>query len=117
MEAIEHTFIVEVSLDEVPRFMIELQNDNHLQLTDEHVVHVGLSMEEQSEVHVEPMMEEDVHPSFGLAIDEGQHRDDTLGFQHSLLQRCPDRVYSIISPPLRTRLREVELSRHIRGDD
>ena len=45
--------------------------DIHIQLTDEHVLHVGLSMEEQLEAHVEPMMEEDVQPSFRLAIDEG----------------------------------------------
>ena len=40
--------------------MTELQNDNHLQLIDEHVLHVGLSMEEKLEAHVKPMMEEDV---------------------------------------------------------
>ena len=53
--------------------MTELRDNNHLQLTDEKLLHVGLSMEEQLEAHVEPMMEEDVQPSFGLAIDEGQH--------------------------------------------
>jgi len=51
--------------------MTELQNGNHLQLTDEHVLHVGLSMEEQLEAHAKPMMKEDVKPSFGIAIDEG----------------------------------------------
>ena len=40
-EAVEHT-----SIDEASRSMKELQNDNHLQLPDEHVFHVGLSMAE-----------------------------------------------------------------------
>ena len=51
------------------------------------------------EAHVESMMDEDVGPSFGLTIDEGKHRDHTLGFQHSLLQRHIDMIYNIISPP------------------
>ena len=46
VETIEHTSILEVSIDEASRSMTELQDDNHLQLTDEHVLHVGLSMEE-----------------------------------------------------------------------
>lgn len=74
------------------RSMTELSDDNHLQLTGQHVLHVGLYMEEQLEAHVEPMMEEDVQPSFGLAIDEGKHRDHTLGFQHSSLQRRTERI-------------------------
>ena len=97
--------------------MTKLQNDNHLQLTDEHALHVGLFMEEQLEVHVEPMIAEDVQPSFGLAIDEGKHRYHTLGFQHGLLQRHIDRIYNIISPPVCIGLREAELSRHTKGDD
>jgi len=51
--------------------MTEFSNDNHLQLTSEHVLCVGLSMEGQLEARVESTMEEDVQPSFGLAIDEG----------------------------------------------
>lgn len=31
-------------------------------------------MEEQLEAHVDLVMEEDVQPSFGLAINEGQQR-------------------------------------------
>ena len=41
-----HTTIGEVSIDEASRSMTELQNESHLQLTDEHVLHVQLSMEE-----------------------------------------------------------------------
>lgn len=62
---------------------------------------------------VESMMEEDVQPSFGLAIDEGQHRDHTLGFQHSSLQRRIDGTYNVISPPLGIVLSEAELSRPV----
>lgn len=51
------------------RSMTKLQDNNHLQLTREHVLHVGLSMEEQFEAHVEPMMEEDEQSSFGQATD------------------------------------------------
>lgn len=69
------------------------------------------------EAHVKPMMEEDVKPSFGLAFDEGKHRDHTLGFQHSLLQRHNNKIYNVINPPLRIGLREAELSTHIRWDD
>jgi len=58
-----------------------------------------------------------VQPSLGLAIDEAQHRDHTLGFQHSSLQRHTDTIYNVISPSLRIGLREVELSRHTKGDD
>ena len=68
------------------------------------------------EAHVESMMEEDVQPSFGLAIDEGQNRDHTLGFQHSSFQRQTNGIYNIISPHLRIGMREAELSRHTRGD-
>lgn len=74
-------------------------------------------MEEQLEAHVKPMMVEDVQPSFGLAIYEGQHRDHALGFQHNSLQRCTDRIYIVISPPLHIGLRDTELSRHTKGDD
>ena len=49
------------------------------------VLHVGLYMEENLEAHVEPMMEEDVKPSFGLAIDERTHREHMLGFQNIFL--------------------------------
>ena len=42
------------------RSMTELPEDSHLQLTEEHVLRVGLSMEEHSKAHVEPVMEEDV---------------------------------------------------------
>jgi len=92
-------------------------DESHLQLTNEHVLHVGLSREEQLEAHVEPMMEEDMQPSIGLASDEGQHRDHMLGFQHNSLQRHTDRIYNIINPSLRIGLREADLSRHTKGDD
>jgi len=82
---------------EASKSMTVLSDYSHLQLTGEHVLHVGLSTEEQLEAHVEPMMEEDVQPSFGLAIDEGQLRDHTLGSQHNSLQRHIDRIYSVIS--------------------
>lgn len=78
-------------------------------------MHIGLSMEEQLKAHVEPVMEEDVQPSLGLAIDEGQHRGHTLGFQHSALQMHIGGVYSVINPHICIRLREVELSRCTRG--
>jgi len=102
---------------EASRSMTELSDDSHLQLTGGHVLHVGLSMEEQSEARVESMMDDDVQPSFGLAIDEGQHRDHTLGFQHSLLKRHTNGICSVVSPPLCIGLRKAELSRHTRGDD
>lgn len=101
---------------EASKSMTELSNNNHLQLTGENVLHNGFSMEKQLEAHVEPM-EEDVQPSFGLAIYEGQHRDHTLVFQHSLLQRRTDRICNIISSSLHNGLREAELFRHARGDD
>jgi len=72
-------------------------------------------MEEQSKAHVEPVMEEDVQPSLGLAIDEGQHRGHALGFQHNALQRPTSGVYSVINPPLCVGLREAELSTRTRG--
>jgi len=76
---------------------------------------IGLSMEEQSKAHVEPVMEEDVQPSLGLAIDEEQHRGRVLGFQHNSLQRPTGGVYSVINPTLCVGLREAELSRRTRG--
>lgn len=45
-EAVKHTSIDEVSIDEASKYMIELQDNTHLRLTDEHVLQVGLSMEE-----------------------------------------------------------------------
>jgi len=39
---------------EASRSMMELSDDSRLQLTGEHIVHIGLSMEEQSKAHVEP---------------------------------------------------------------
>ena len=68
------------------------------------------------EAHVEPMVEEDAQTSFGLAIDEGQPRDHTLGFQHNSLQRRTDRIYSVISLPLPIGLREAEISKYSRGN-
>jgi len=50
---------------EASRAMKELSDDSHLQLTGEHVLHVGLFMEEQLEACVESMMDEGVQPSFG----------------------------------------------------
>jgi len=41
-------------------------------------------------------MDEDVQPSFGLAIDEGQRRDHTLGFQHSSVKRHTDGIYNVV---------------------
>lgn len=92
-------------------------DDSHLQLTGEHVLHVGLSMEEKSEAHVESMMDEDVQPSFGLAFDEGKHREHTLEFQHTSLKRHTYGIYNVVRPPLCIGLREEDLSRHTRGDD
>ena len=63
-----------------------------------------------------PMMEKDVQPSFGLAIDDGQQRGHALGFQHISLQRHTDGVYSVISPFLRIWLREAKLPRRTQGD-
>ena len=65
------------------------------------------------EAYAESMMEEDVKPSFGLAMDEGQHRDHKLGFQHSSLRRRTNRIYNIISSPLRIGLRETKLPSQI----
>jgi len=45
---------------EASKSMPELLDDSHLHLTREHVLYVGLSMEEKLEAHVESMMEEDV---------------------------------------------------------
>jgi len=70
-------------------------------------------MEEQLGAHVEPIVEEDTQPSFGLAIGKGKHREHMLGFQHSLLQRHADGTYSVVSPPLRIGLREAKSPRPI----
>lgn len=45
----------------------------------EDVLYDWLSMEEQLEAHVEPVMEEDAWSSFGVAIDKGQQREHMLG--------------------------------------
>ena len=55
----ENSTVVEEPIGrEASRSMIELSDDNHMQLTSEHVLRVGVSMEEG------------VQPSFGLALDE-----------------------------------------------
>lgn len=81
--------------------MTELSNDSHLQLTREHVSHVGFSMEEQLEAHVEPMTEEDVQPSFWLAIDEGQLRDHALElscpFSNTLVTGCCYTIFTFLT--------------------
>ena len=59
------TVVEELIGTEAPRSMTELPDNSHLQLTGEHIMHIGLSMEEQSKVHVELVMEEDVQPSLG----------------------------------------------------
>lgn len=74
-------------------------------------------MEDQLEAHFESMMEDNVQPSFGIAIDEGQWRGNTLGFQHSSLKRHADKAYIIMSPPLHTGLREATLSKYTIEDD
>jgi len=104
------TIVKELIGTEASKSMMELPDDSRLQLTGEHIVHIGLSMKEHSEAHVELVME-DVQPSFRLAIDEGQHRGHTLGFQHSSIQRHTGGVYNVINPPLRIGLREAKLSR------
>jgi len=65
-------------------------------------------MGEQLQARVESIMDEDVKSSFGLAKDEGKHRDHTLGFQHSSLKRHTDGIYNIVIPPLCIGLREEE---------
>lgn len=85
IERVEHT-PMGPSNDEVPigteasRFMTELSEENQLWLTGEDVLHDGLSIEEQLEAHIEVVTEEDVQPSFGLAIDEGQEGSTLLDF-------------------------------------
>jgi len=84
----DNSTVVEEMIDtKASRSMMELLDNSHLQLASEHVVCIGLSMEEQSKAPVELVMGEDVQPSLGLAIEEGHHRGHTLGFQHSSLHR------------------------------
>lgn len=72
---VEETIGIEAS-----RSMTKLPDKSHLKLTSEHIMHIGLSMEEQLKDHVKLVMEEDVQPSLGLTINEGQHRGHTFGF-------------------------------------
>ena len=53
-----HTVVEEPIGTEASRSMTKLSDDNHMQLASEHVLHVGLSMEEG------------VQPSFGITLNE-----------------------------------------------